>query len=390
MIAAALLAFPLAGPAAAQDAFVFPVSGTISAIVGDCRPLGACSRAHLGYDIGGSRGTSIVAASSGVAYAYADNGGDNGNWVEVRHSSGYVTQYLHLDRLSVSSGQAVAQGQQVGTMGSTGADGIAVHLHFGILDRTAGRNTDRRRSETWNTRDGAEPDGVYETSLGGSAHINLNDRVTRGLAVTAKAPIPFEFPGVTPPVRAAHDFNGDGKTDMGVVRPENGTWHWMVANAAGATQLDVPQFGTTTDVPLQGDFDGNGRADVAVWRPSTGQWFQWNGTGNTVLGYWGTTGDRPISGDFNGDGKTDMAIVRPENGTWHWMVANAAGATQLDVPQFGTTTDIPLQGDFDGNGRADVAVWRPSTGQWFQWNGGNNVLGYWGTTGDRAIPGITN
>ncbi|MBQ4037101.1 MAG: peptidoglycan DD-metalloendopeptidase family protein [Clostridia bacterium] len=56
---------------------------------------------------------------------------DWGNLVVVDHGGGYLSYYAHLDSISVSYGQKVSQGQQVGKIGSTG-DSTGPHLHLVI------------------------------------------------------------------------------------------------------------------------------------------------------------------------------------------------------------------------------------------------------------------
>ncbi|MBR3837990.1 MAG: peptidoglycan DD-metalloendopeptidase family protein [Clostridia bacterium] len=56
---------------------------------------------------------------------------DWGNLVVVDHGGGYLSYYAHLDSISVSLGQRVIQGQQVGKIGSTGQS-TGPHLHLVI------------------------------------------------------------------------------------------------------------------------------------------------------------------------------------------------------------------------------------------------------------------
>lgn len=54
-----------------------------------------------------------------------------GNLVVVDHGGGYLSYYAHLDSISVTLGQQVAQGQQLGKIGSTG-NSTGPHLHIVI------------------------------------------------------------------------------------------------------------------------------------------------------------------------------------------------------------------------------------------------------------------
>ena len=72
----------------------------------------------------------IRAAGRGTVIFAGDNGG-LGNHIEVRHSPTLVTGYSHIapGGIKVSVGQAVAQGQSIAVMGTTGTS-TGVHLHF--------------------------------------------------------------------------------------------------------------------------------------------------------------------------------------------------------------------------------------------------------------------
>lgn len=81
-------------------------------------------------DFGG--GGPIVAAQSGTVVKAQYNSGW-GWYVKIDHGNGLATLYAHMlpGSLRVSVGQKVSQGQQIGTMGTSGSS-TGVHLHFEV------------------------------------------------------------------------------------------------------------------------------------------------------------------------------------------------------------------------------------------------------------------
>lgn len=87
---------------------------------------------HEAIDIAGSgEGSPIYAAGSGTVIAAKVNAYSLGTYVTINHHNGYYTIYGHMRNLTVSEGQTVTKGQQVGTMGHTGF-ATGTHLHFGV------------------------------------------------------------------------------------------------------------------------------------------------------------------------------------------------------------------------------------------------------------------
>jgi murein DD-endopeptidase MepM/ murein hydrolase activator NlpD len=92
---------------------------------------------HTGLDIAAPRGSLVGATADGVvvlATASVDRYGryvGYGNYVVIAHPGGFLSLYGHLDKLLVSAGQVVRQGQGIGLLGSTGWS-TGPHVHFEI------------------------------------------------------------------------------------------------------------------------------------------------------------------------------------------------------------------------------------------------------------------
>lgn len=112
-----------------SSAFIRPSGGYTTSPFGyRIHPISGVNKLHGGMDFGG--GGPIVAAQSGTV-SVAQYSSSWGWYVKIDHGNGLSTLYAHMAQgsLRVSAGQQVSQGQQIGTMGTTGAS-TGVHLHF--------------------------------------------------------------------------------------------------------------------------------------------------------------------------------------------------------------------------------------------------------------------
>jgi murein DD-endopeptidase MepM/ murein hydrolase activator NlpD len=87
-------------------------------------------RPHLGTDYGAPVGTPVQSIGEGKVL-FAGRKGGAGNLVEVLHTNGYQTYYMHLSRILVRGGQRVKEGQRIGLVGMTGL-ATGPHLDFRI------------------------------------------------------------------------------------------------------------------------------------------------------------------------------------------------------------------------------------------------------------------
>jgi len=133
-------------------------------------------------------------------------------------------------------------------------------------------------------------------------------------------------------------------------------------------------FGTPTDLPIIGDWDGDGKDEIGVYRPDTGDsqsefhlitrdWtFLSNpvGAADKVIPFGYYPSNIPIAGDWDGDGDDDIGGFNPGNNKFYLYILNLGTSSAIsykDVP-FGVSGDEPIIGDWDGDGDCDVGVYR--------------------------------
>ncbi|GAA2085666.1 M23 family metallopeptidase [Kitasatospora saccharophila] len=115
--------------ASSSSGYVAPAPGSVTTgykVAGSSWSSGY----HTGIDFPVATGTSLKAIANGTVVS-AGNGGAYGNQVVIKLADGKYAQYAHLSSISVSAGQAVTAGQQIGLSGATG-NVTGPHLHFEI------------------------------------------------------------------------------------------------------------------------------------------------------------------------------------------------------------------------------------------------------------------
>ena len=85
-------------------------------------------RPHKGIDLGAKAGTPIYAVLDGTV-VYSGVQGSYGNVIVIEHPDFVMTVYAHNEKNLVNVNDVVKQGQQIGTVGSTG-NAQGTHLHF--------------------------------------------------------------------------------------------------------------------------------------------------------------------------------------------------------------------------------------------------------------------
>ena len=196
------------------------------------------------------------------------------------------------------------------------------------------------------------------------------------------------------------DFNGDRYSDVAAVYDYgsgvSGIWIWR-GSASGLTAAPVlvwqSQPGTwdwARMALIPGDFNGDGRTDLGVQydygNAESALWtFAGTATGlaapvqrwRSVPGGFDAKRSKLVAGDFNGDGKADVGVLYsydPETaGLWLWRGTGAGlgAAPQLawksaaGAWRWGASSVVP--GDFDGDRKGDI-------GLLYDYGGGNAGL----------------
>ena len=193
------------------------------------------------------------------------------------------------------------------------------------------------------------------------------------------------------------DWDGDGKTDIGIFGP---AWagdpravaaepglpdphnqptgalknvppaphHATLGNRQmkrtrdGSLRADlidhVFHFGQAGDVPVTGDWTGTGIDTIGIF--NGGQWIlDVDGDGKRsekdITLKLGQSGDKPVVGDFNGDGIDELGVYR--DGHWHIDINHDGAIDDSDLHhELGGAGQNPVVGDWDGDGADQIGV----------------------------------
>jgi hypothetical protein len=112
--------------------------------------------------------------------------------------------------------------------------------------------------------------------------------------------------------------------------------------------------------PVVGDWNGDGKTDAGVvydWGWGLGWYLDangngaWDGCGVDRCFFFGATGSKPIVGDWDGDGKADAGVVYEDRYLVWYLDMNGDGVWKYGVDWrvfFGSSGDQPVVGDWTG------------------------------------------
>ncbi len=93
-------------------------------------PFSPTVRHHDGLDISAPYGSTVVSTGRGIVIS-ASYENYLGNTVRIDHGNGMVTVYAHLSSMSVTVGQHVNRGDEIGKVGTSGRT-TGAHLHYEV------------------------------------------------------------------------------------------------------------------------------------------------------------------------------------------------------------------------------------------------------------------
>jgi VCBS repeat protein len=213
---------------------------------------------------------------------------------------------------------------------------------------------------------GAPPSGFYTlTNTGGSAvYLAATPYFPNGIPFIAVGALPTLGPGATSPLTVTPS------TQAFSLPPGRYMASINFSNAANLSLIATRQLVLTVVNSVAHDFNGDGFSDL-VWRDTNGNLGIWLLQGNGVIATapagpvassWMIAGQR----DFNGDTKSDWLSHDTSGNTNVWFL----NGTQLNAPvslgNVPTNWTIIATGDFNGDGKGDI-LWRDTSGNVGLW-----------------------
>ncbi|MBD0417992.1 VCBS repeat domain-containing M23 family metallopeptidase, partial [Streptomyces sp. TRM S81-3] len=347
----------------------------------------------LDFNIAGSAdlGTPALASAPGTVIdaVPVPNSSGYGNYVRVDHGGGWTSLVAHLDRITVSKGQYVRTGDELGKVGTTGQSS-GPHLHYEqeadgqnmpiVIDGVALRySTTAARHTSGNCGTHRPVPGGSPTDFNGDGRDDIvtftqNDEADVYVAEStgsefggARVWHDFFAPGGETPLTG--DFNGDGKDDIVTfTHGEAADVHVALSSRGitfGEARVWHGHFAPGAEVPAVGDVNGDGYDDIITFTQGTeakvyvalSNGSDGFGEARVWHGFFSPSGEFPALGDVNGDGKDDL-ITFTQGSTGDVYVAlsdgNAFGAGRLVHEHFALAGEQPRVGDVNGDGKDDI------------------------------------
>lgn len=161
------------------------------------------------------------------------------------------------------------------------------------------------------------------------------------------------------------DLNNRKKYQPAIWRPGTGAW-LLPSTEEETTSRHLHFQGNAGDIVFAADYDGDGKSDLGIWRSEGGFWYIDKSTTNYdpsqgVAIQHGQEWDIIVPNDYNGDGKCDLAFFRPQNQTWYFHYSGNKEQNQI---KFGEKNIIPLSLDLDGDKIPELITWDSSKKSW--------------------------
>lgn len=101
--------------------FIWPANGPITGVFGSQRVYnGEPRRPHYGLDVAGPVGSPVIAPAAGLVTLAEPDLFFSGGTLIIDHGHGLSSTFLHLNKLLVTTGDNVAQGEDIAEIGATG------------------------------------------------------------------------------------------------------------------------------------------------------------------------------------------------------------------------------------------------------------------------------
>jgi hypothetical protein len=232
-------------------------------------------------------------------------------------------------------------------------------------------------------------DGKSDILMGNASTGGLIEYQMNGAASTAAAWIGtpgtgFKVVGEGQPYKAAHDFNGDGKSDILFRNAAGSVLEHQKDGFATTATAWMPSPGADWFAVGTGDYNGDGKSDLLYRNSTTGGLieFQMNGAsviGSAWVGSPGASFQVVGNGDYNGDGKSDLLFRNAAGAVLEYQMNGTTITSSAWMPSPGADWNVAGTGDYNGDGKSDLLFRNTTTGGLieFQMNGASVIGSAW-------------